>query len=83
MRNCVANIGRKIKGGVTNGNDLVAAYCRGSPHHFPGPLVDIVCELTDVGDRPREYVKGQSAFILTMVYNASRAWLTGLMPRRK
>ncbi|KAI1395470.1 ThiJ/PfpI family protein [Hypoxylon fuscum] len=60
-------------GGVTNGNDLVAAYCRGSPHHFPGPLVDIVCELTDVGDRPREYVKEEmwQATIATIVEEAA------------
>ncbi|KAI1390172.1 ThiJ/PfpI family protein [Hypoxylon trugodes] len=42
-------------GGVTNGNDLVAAYCRATSKHFPRPIADIACELTDVGDRPREY----------------------------
>ncbi|CAJ2500985.1 Uu.00g038380.m01.CDS01 [Anthostomella pinea] len=44
-------------GGVTNGNDLVAAYCRASPKHFPRPLVEIACEMLDVGDRDREYSK--------------------------
>ncbi|OTA69172.1 ThiJ/PfpI family protein [Hypoxylon sp. EC38] len=43
-------------GGVTNGNDLVAAYCRASKH-FPDPIVEIACEMTDVGDRPQEYGK--------------------------
>lgn len=43
-------------GGVTNGNDLVAAYARASPH-FPNPVVEIACEMTDVGDRPRAYEK--------------------------
>ncbi|KAI0896903.1 ThiJ/PfpI family protein [Annulohypoxylon nitens] len=43
-------------GGVTNGNDLVAAYCRAS-HHFPTPLVDVICEMIDVGDRPQVYAK--------------------------
>ncbi|KAI1461635.1 ThiJ/PfpI family protein [Annulohypoxylon moriforme] len=43
-------------GGVTNGNDLVAAYCRAS-HHFPTPLVDVMCEMVDVGDRPQVYAK--------------------------
>ncbi|KAI1409777.1 ThiJ/PfpI family protein [Hypoxylon sp. FL1857] len=42
-------------GGITNGNDLVAAYCRASKH-FPDPIVEIVCEMTEVGDRPQEYL---------------------------
>ncbi|XXG93959.1 hypothetical protein Hte_000209 [Hypoxylon texense] len=41
-------------GGVTNGNDLVVAYCRASPH-FPNPIVEITCEAIDVGDRAQEY----------------------------
>ncbi|KAI0120297.1 ThiJ/PfpI family protein [Hypoxylon sp. NC0597] len=68
--------------GVTNGNDLVAAYCRASKH-FPDPIVEIVCEMVDVGDRPQEYAKGQSAFIFGMVYNAFRAWLMKFSWRRK
>jgi hypothetical protein len=55
-------------GGVTNGNDLVAAYARASKH-FPRAIADIGCELTDVGDRPQKYTKGQAAFTL------GAAWL--------
>ncbi|KAI1504429.1 ThiJ/PfpI family protein [Biscogniauxia marginata] len=44
-------------GGVTNGNDLVAAYCRATPRHFPAPLVAMTCNMIDVGDRPQEYGK--------------------------
>ncbi|KAI1640485.1 class I glutamine amidotransferase-like protein [Biscogniauxia mediterranea] len=44
-------------GGVTNGNDLVAAYIRATPRHFPAQLAEIACELTEVGDRPQEYTK--------------------------
>ncbi|KAI3329447.1 class I glutamine amidotransferase-like protein [Xylariaceae sp. AK1471] len=44
-------------GGVTNGNDLVAAYCRATPKYFPRSLVELVCEQLDVGDRPQEYLK--------------------------
>ncbi|KAI1447696.1 ThiJ/PfpI family protein [Annulohypoxylon stygium] len=69
-------------GGVTNGNDLVAAYCRAS-HHFPTPLVDVICEMIDVGDRPQVYAKGQSSFILGMVFGAFRAWLMSFASRRK
>ncbi|RWA12270.1 hypothetical protein EKO27_g2838 [Xylaria grammica] len=46
-------------GGVTNGNDLVAAYCRATPKYFPRPLVELVCEQLEVGDRPQEYVRGK------------------------
>ncbi|KAI0486055.1 class I glutamine amidotransferase-like protein [Xylaria cf. heliscus] len=42
-------------GGVTNGNDLVAAYCRATPKYFPRSLVELICEELDVGDRPQEY----------------------------
>ncbi|GAP85961.1 putative family protein [Rosellinia necatrix] len=44
-------------GGVTNGNDLVAAYARATPKYFPRPLVEIICEQLEVGDRPQHYTK--------------------------
>ncbi|KAI0446798.1 class I glutamine amidotransferase-like protein [Xylaria telfairii] len=46
-------------GGITNGNDLVAAYARATPKYFPRPLVELICEELDVGDRPQEYLKGE------------------------
>ncbi|KAI0164726.1 class I glutamine amidotransferase-like protein [Xylariaceae sp. FL1272] len=46
-------------GGVTNGNDLVSAYCRANTKHFPRPLVEMVLEMLDVGDRPQRYLKGE------------------------
>ncbi|KAI0195959.1 class I glutamine amidotransferase-like protein [Astrocystis sublimbata] len=45
-------------GGVTNGNDLVAAYARASPKYFPRPIVEIACEGLEVGDRDQKYLKG-------------------------
>ncbi|KAF3491305.1 ThiJ/PfpI family protein [Arthroderma uncinatum] len=39
-------------GGVTNGNDLVAAYLR---ENFPLPLVNTILAMADVGDRKLEY----------------------------
>jgi len=41
-------------GGVTNGNDLVAAYARASKY-FPNQLVEITLDMVDVGDRPQQY----------------------------
>ncbi|KAI0482345.1 ThiJ/PfpI family protein [Xylariaceae sp. FL0804] len=61
-------------GGVTNGNDLVAAYCRASSH-FPGPLVDLACHMLDVGDRGQQYGQGQPAFFLSFAFVLLRAWL--------
>ncbi|KAI1473757.1 class I glutamine amidotransferase-like protein [Daldinia eschscholtzii] len=43
-------------GGVTNGNDLVAAYCRATPRHFPRPTAEVAIETMEVGDRGREYL---------------------------
>jgi len=45
-------------GGVTNGNDLVASYCRESGR-FPGPIAEFACEMANVGDRPQFYSKSQ------------------------
>ncbi|KAI1653637.1 class I glutamine amidotransferase-like protein [Daldinia decipiens] len=42
-------------GGVTNCNDLVAAYCRATPRHFARPIVEMIIETMEVADRGREY----------------------------
>jgi putative intracellular protease/amidase len=41
-------------GGVTNGNDLVAAYARQS-RHFPRAVVEFALATCEVGDRSQEY----------------------------
>ncbi|KAI1810556.1 class I glutamine amidotransferase-like protein [Poronia punctata] len=48
-------------GGVTNGNDLVAAYCRAKSDIFPRPLVELICEQLGVGDRPQKYLHDMTA----------------------
>ncbi|KAK8082270.1 ThiJ/PfpI family protein [Apiospora saccharicola] len=55
-------------GGVTNGNDLVAAYARQS-EHFPRPVVEVALAMTDTGDRAQRYNQGQASFVLGMVRN--------------
>ena len=42
------------KGGITNGNDMVAAYLRQSKV-FPRPVVELACSMADVGDRGEKY----------------------------
>ncbi|KUI67294.1 Isonitrile hydratase [Cytospora mali] len=64
-------------GGVTNGNDLVAAYCRADAR-FPGPVVGVVLATAEVGDRPQRYGRGgQAGFMLGMVWQLVRAWFMG------
>lgn len=41
-------------GGVTNGNDLVAAYARQS-RHFPGPVAKSELKLVKVDERPQRH----------------------------
>ncbi|KAI0444594.1 ThiJ/PfpI family protein [Xylaria telfairii] len=54
-------------GGITNGNDLVAAYCR-SGKHFPSAVVEVACKMADVGDRGQMYSQSQMSFTLGMAW---------------
>ena len=67
----------EIIGGVTNGNDLVAAYARQSKH-FPSPIVEIATNMADVGDRPQNYGVGQTAFAIGIVWQLLKAWVMGV-----
>ncbi|KAK3397954.1 class I glutamine amidotransferase-like protein [Sordaria brevicollis] len=42
-------------GGVTNGNDLVAAYTRQTSRHFPGPVAELGLMFVEVDERPQKY----------------------------
>ncbi|KAK9421949.1 putative DJ-1/PfpI domain-containing protein [Seiridium unicorne] len=68
-------------GGVTNGNDLVAAYARHKSEFFPRPLVETALDMTDTGDRAQVYCKSQSTAILGLAMNVFRAWLSGFWRR--
>ncbi|KAF6836877.1 ThiJ/PfpI family protein [Colletotrichum plurivorum] len=63
-------------GGITNGNDLVAAYARASGKHFPAPVVEIACQMADVGDRGQEYGQGQTAYFVSFMWQVVKAWFT-------
>ncbi|KAH8587373.1 PfpI endopeptidase-like protein [Bisporella sp. PMI_857] len=43
-------------GGITNGQEMVAAYLR---EKFPGPLAEAVCAMADVGEKGLEYSTGK------------------------
>ncbi|KAK7923898.1 ThiJ/PfpI family protein [Apiospora marii] len=68
-------------GGVTNGNDLVAAYARQSKH-FPRPVVEVALAMTDTGDRAQRYSQGQASFVLGMVRNILGAVFLGFWRRK-
>ncbi|KAK1600001.1 ThiJ/PfpI family protein [Colletotrichum navitas] len=61
-------------GGITNGNDLVAAYARNSKKHFPPAIAEIGCQMTDVGDRPQLYEQGQTMFFMGFLWQIVKAW---------
>ncbi|KAM0437719.1 hypothetical protein ACHAPT_002084 [Fusarium lateritium] len=65
-------------GGVTNGNDLMAAYARASPKHWPGPVAEMGAMLTDVGDRSQIYGEGQSRFVVGIAWQIVKAWFMNL-----
>jgi len=63
-------------GGVTNGNDLVSAYARQSPH-FPGPVAEFGIAMAETGDRPQRYEKHQIAVTLGIVWQVLKAVFMG------
>lgn len=46
--------GDGVLGGVTNGNDLMAAYAR-SGKYWPQELAELILALVDVGDRSASF----------------------------
>ncbi|KAK2047120.1 ThiJ/PfpI family protein [Colletotrichum somersetense] len=61
-------------GGITNGNDLVAAYARTSKKHFPPAIAEIGCQLAEVGERPQLYEQGQTMFFMGFLWQVVKAW---------
>lgn len=66
-----------LKGGVTTGNDLVAAYARQSGR-FPGPVAELALLLTETGDRPQKYETGKVAMTLGFVWQIVKALFIGI-----
>ncbi|KAI0205384.1 ThiJ/PfpI family protein [Astrocystis sublimbata] len=66
-------------GGITNGNDLVAAYAR-TGKHFPSAVAEIALKMADVGDRGQFYSESQTTFTLGMVWIIMRGWFTKRTP---
>ncbi|KAI0396122.1 ThiJ/PfpI family protein [Xylariaceae sp. FL0594] len=69
-------------GGITNGNDLAAAYARQNPRHFPPSVVEIALKMADVGDRPQAYEQSQSVFMMAFAWQIVRGWFAGFFGGR-
>jgi hypothetical protein len=57
-------------GGITNGNDLVAAYLRAT---YPSSVAETVCTMAEVGDRPMEFDVGLKRSMLYIVWQVLKA----------
>ncbi|KAM4059662.1 DJ-1/PfpI family protein [Hirsutella rhossiliensis] len=62
-------------GGVTNGNDLMAAYARASSKHWPPSIVEMCLMLTDVGDRGQVYGQRQGVFTAMFGWQLLKSWV--------
>ncbi|OCK83174.1 class I glutamine amidotransferase-like protein [Lepidopterella palustris CBS 459.81] len=60
--------------GITNGQDMVAAYIR---QRWPGPLAEVVCAMADVGQRGVEYENLAMSENAWWVWQIFRAWVRG------
>jgi hypothetical protein len=63
-----------ILAGVTNGQDMVAAYLH---EKFQTELADLVCAMAEVGDRGQEYDKGKVSNASWWVWLIFRSWWKG------
>ena len=61
-------------GGITNGQDMVAAYLR---ERWPGATTEAVLAMADVGDRGAEYSTGKAAESMWWLWQIFKAWMVG------
>lgn len=59
------------KAGITNGQDMVAAYIR---EKWPGPTAEAILAMADVGDRPQEYGSSRVSNNVWWLWTVVRAW---------
>lgn len=55
------------------------AYARQTPRFFPGPVVEIVAQLADVGDRSRDLGSSQAVWGMGMAWQLLKAWFMSTM----
>lgn len=63
-----------VTGGITNGNELMAAYARSNSKHFPQPVVEIGLAIVEVGDRGQFYEESESMAMMGIAWQVAKAW---------
>ena len=58
--------------GITNGQDMVAAYIRDK---WPGPTAETVLAMAEVGDRGQEYGSSKAGDNAWWLWTVVRAWM--------
>ncbi|KAF7545387.1 hypothetical protein G7Z17_g9208 [Cylindrodendrum hubeiense] len=66
-----------IAGGITNGNDLMAAYAKACGR-WAQPVAELGPVLTDVGDRGQIYGESPNRFMLGMVWTIIKGWFASV-----
>lgn len=69
--NLSADIRPLDEAGVTNGQDMVAAYIR---EKWPGPTAEAILAMADVGDRQQEYGSSKASNNAWWLWTVVRAW---------
>ncbi|KAH7171157.1 class I glutamine amidotransferase-like protein [Dactylonectria macrodidyma] len=64
-------------GGITNGNDLMAAYAKACGR-WAQPIAELGPVLTDVGDRGQFYGESPSRFAFGMVWTILKGWFASV-----
>ncbi|KAJ6786277.1 hypothetical protein PWT90_00817 [Aphanocladium album] len=61
-------------GGITNGNELAAAYARAT-QRWQQPVVELGLMLSEVGDRGQFYTEGNARFTLKFAWQLLKGWV--------
>jgi len=67
-------------GGITNGQEMVAAYLRAK---FPGPTTEVVLALAEVGERGVNYSVGSTGNTLWWLWQILRSAVMGIGRKKK
>ncbi|KAK0119028.1 hypothetical protein ONS96_012097 [Cadophora gregata f. sp. sojae] len=67
-------------GGITNGQEMIAAYIR---EKLPGPAAEAVLEMADVGDKGVNYTRSKSGDIIWWLWQILKAVVVGKISSKK
>ncbi|KAF4947706.1 hypothetical protein FGADI_10215 [Fusarium gaditjirri] len=67
-------------GGITNGNDLMAAYAHAQNKYWPNSISKLGAMLVDVGDRSQIYHQSQSKFFMVFAWQVVQSRLFTMVP---